>query len=64
VVQDKGNWITYEDLTLNDADFAEVGATLPGELLSVDTVAEKPVMVFAMRSAVDHARRALTEIRR
>ncbi|MET8643971.1 AAC(3) family N-acetyltransferase [Streptomyces sp. NPDC004675] len=64
VVQDEGHWITYEDLTLNDADFAEVGATLPRGLLSVDTVAEKPVTVVGMRSAVDHAQRALTEIRR
>ncbi|MFC3576723.1 aminoglycoside N(3)-acetyltransferase [Streptomyces yaanensis] len=64
VVETKGNWITYEDLTLNDDDFAEVGAALPRELIAEGEVAEKPVMVFGMRAAVDHARRALTGIRR
>ncbi|MGW9022664.1 AAC(3) family N-acetyltransferase [Streptomyces sp. NPDC055722] len=64
VVETKGNWITYEDLTLDDSDFPEVGAALPRELITVHDVAAKPAMLFGMRAAVDYARRALAEIRR
>jgi aminoglycoside 3-N-acetyltransferase len=64
VVETKGNWITYEDLTLDHGDFAGIGETLPRGLLSVDEVADRPVTLIGLRAAVDHACRKMTGIRR
>ncbi|MEU6216496.1 AAC(3) family N-acetyltransferase [Streptomyces sp. NPDC047022] len=59
-----GNWITYEDLALDDSDFTEIGASFPPGLLTAADVAGRPATLFGLRAAVDHARRTMTEIRR
>jgi len=63
VVGDKGNWFTYEDLALDDGDFAEAGARLPDELLVRREWAGKPVSLFDMRAAVDDVRDQLSRYR-
>lgn len=63
VVGGKGNWITYEDLTLYDGDFAEAGARLPDELLVRREWSGKPVTLFGMRAAVDDVRDQLSRYR-
>lgn len=56
VGQDKGNWVTYRDRSLNDSDFGEIGARLPRHLLTEAQWAAKRVVLCAMRDVVDHAR--------
>ncbi|MEU0024487.1 AAC(3) family N-acetyltransferase [Streptomyces sp. NPDC006335] len=63
VVGDKGNWFTYEDLTLDDGDFAEAGARLPDELLVRREWSGRPVTLFGMRAAVDDVRDQLSRSR-
>lgn len=63
VVDDTGNWFTYEDLALHDGDFAEAGARLPEELLVRRRWARKPVTLFDMRAAVDDVRDQLSRYR-
>ncbi|MFF7638925.1 AAC(3) family N-acetyltransferase [Streptomyces canus] len=63
VVGDKGNWFTYEDLTLYDGDFAEAGARLPDELLVRREWSGKPVTLFGMRAAVDDVSDQLSRYR-
>ncbi|MEU8586865.1 AAC(3) family N-acetyltransferase [Streptomyces sp. NPDC048664] len=64
VVGTAGNWVTYEDLALDDGDFAEIGAALPPERLATAELAGRPVTLVGLRDAVDHARDAMTGIRR
>ncbi|MBA2805945.1 AAC(3) family N-acetyltransferase [Streptomyces sp. KM273126] len=64
VVEEKGNWISYEDLVLDDGDFGAVGAALDRELLTVREAAGRSVTLVGLRAAVDHARMTLTEYRR
>ncbi|MEV7070514.1 AAC(3) family N-acetyltransferase [Streptomyces sp. NPDC093990] len=63
VLGDKGNWVTYEDLTLDDGDFAEAGARLPDELLTRRKWSGRPVTLFGMRAAVDDVRDQLSRSR-
>ncbi|MGI5454555.1 aminoglycoside N(3)-acetyltransferase [Streptomyces sp. CA-249302] len=55
VVGEPGHWISYEDIALDDHDFAAVGAGLPREQLAEREVTGRAVRLFAMRAAVDHA---------
>lgn len=55
VVEEKGNWTSYEDLALNDGDFAAIGALLPRDLLSERAFSGKTAVLFAMRDVVDAA---------
>ncbi|WP_338898426.1 AAC(3) family N-acetyltransferase [Streptomyces sp. TG1A-60] len=63
VVEDKGNWIEYEDLSLFDGDFAAIGARLPQGLRAEGEFAGKPMFLFEMRDAVDTARRLMSGYR-
>ncbi|MBO1335095.1 aminoglycoside N(3)-acetyltransferase [Streptomyces sp. VRA16 Mangrove soil] len=58
-----GNWIAYEDLELDDSDFDRVGAGLAGDLVREGTLHGRSVRLFALRDAVEHARRNLAELR-
>ncbi|MFI6931716.1 AAC(3) family N-acetyltransferase [Streptomyces sp. NPDC050287] len=60
VVGDRGNWIAYEDLALDDTDFAATGERLPRDLLVRGVWKEKSVTVFGMRAVVDDACRLLS----
>jgi aminoglycoside 3-N-acetyltransferase len=64
VVGEPGNWITYEDLALDDGDFAAIGARLPDGLRTVREWAGRSVVVLGMRGAVDGARAQMTSARR
>ncbi|WUU00176.1 AAC(3) family N-acetyltransferase [Streptomyces pseudovenezuelae] len=63
VVGHRGNWVTYEDLTLYDGDFAEAGGRLPDALLLRREWAGRPVTLFGMRAAVDDVRDQLSRSR-
>ncbi|HSY00333.1 MAG TPA: AAC(3) family N-acetyltransferase [Streptomyces sp.] len=63
VVEDKGNWIEYEDLSLQDSDFAAIGALLPHGLVTEREFAGKPTFLFGMRDAVDTARHLMSGYR-
>jgi len=64
VVERKGNWISYEDIELDDSDFAAVGAALPRGLVAESEMAGRPVALVSMRDAVDHARTYMAKYRR
>lgn len=55
VVSERGNWISYEDLVLDDSDFGLMGKRLPRELVVRREWAGKTVTLCAMRAVVDHA---------
>ncbi|MFF3375194.1 AAC(3) family N-acetyltransferase [Streptomyces sp. NPDC002680] len=55
VVGSTGNWISYEDLALDDSDFGVMGKRLPRELVVEREWAGKAVALFGMRAVVDHA---------
>ncbi|MFI1352660.1 AAC(3) family N-acetyltransferase [Streptomyces sp. NPDC020898] len=55
VVGERGNWISYEDLVLDDSDFGVLGERLPRELVVEREWAGKTVTLCAMRAIVDHA---------
>lgn len=55
VVEDKGNWTSYEDAALDDGDFAEIGQRLPSDLLTRREWSSRAVVLFRMRPAVDDA---------
>ncbi|CAL9645128.1 SPbeta prophage-derived aminoglycoside N(3')-acetyltransferase-like protein YokD [Streptomyces sp. enrichment culture] len=59
VVEEKGNWIEYEDAALDDSDFARVGQRLPSDLLVRREWSGRPVVQFRMRPVVDEAIRQL-----
>lgn len=59
-----GKWIRYRDIDLDDSDFADVGARLPGEMLQKYQLAGKQVVLFDMKDAVDRARDDLSGSRR
>lgn len=64
VVGDKGNWVPYRDLSLDDSDFGEIGARLPGVLLTAAEWASKPVVLCSMRDVVRHAKGQMSGYRR
>ncbi|MGW3650779.1 AAC(3) family N-acetyltransferase [Streptomyces sp. NPDC000878] len=55
VVGRTGNWISYEDLALDDSDFGVMGKRLPCELVVEREWAGKGVVLLGMRAVVDHA---------
>ncbi len=63
VVEDKGNWIEYPDLSLFDGDFAAIGARLPHALFTEREFAGKPTFLFEIRDAVDAARHLMSGYR-
>ncbi|MFM9589588.1 AAC(3) family N-acetyltransferase [Streptomyces scabiei] len=63
VVEDKGNWIEYRDLSLDDGDFGTIGARLPHALFTEREFAGKPTFAFGMRDAVDAAQHLMSGYR-
>ncbi|MET7472927.1 AAC(3) family N-acetyltransferase [Streptomyces sp. NPDC005648] len=63
VVQDKGNWVSYRDVSLDDSDFGAIGSRLPGEFLTVGDWASKTVVLCGMRDVVGHARGQMAKYR-
>ncbi|KFG08237.1 AAC(3) family N-acetyltransferase [Streptomyces scabiei] len=63
VVEDKGNWIEYRDLSLDDGDFGTIGARLPHVLFTEREFAGKPTFAFGMRDAVDTAQHLMSGYR-
>ncbi|MFE7763565.1 AAC(3) family N-acetyltransferase [Streptomyces sp. NPDC057438] len=63
VVEDKGNWIEYRDLSLYDGDFGVIGARLPHALFAEREFAGKPTFAFGMRDAVDTAQHLMSGYR-
>ncbi|MGQ4376193.1 AAC(3) family N-acetyltransferase [Streptomyces sp. SAS_267] len=55
VVGAKGRWKAYEDIALSDADFGDIGARLPRDLVTERRLAGRAVRLFGMREAVDLA---------
>jgi aminoglycoside 3-N-acetyltransferase len=64
VVGEAGNWVSYEDVALDDGDFEAIGSRLPRDLLVDGEWAGKPVVLLGMRAAVDHACEQMSEYRR
>ncbi|MET8636966.1 AAC(3) family N-acetyltransferase [Streptomyces sp. NPDC004096] len=63
VVGEPGNWVSYEDTSLNDSDFAALGAGLPPEVQAQGELAGRRVTLFDMRPAVDFACSRMSEYR-
>ncbi|MEU2621031.1 AAC(3) family N-acetyltransferase [Streptomyces sp. NPDC007157] len=64
VVGDKGNWVEYRDLTLDDSDFGEIGSRLPRRMLAEAEWASRAVVLCAMRDVVGHAKGQMSGYRR
>ncbi|OIJ66254.1 AAC(3) family N-acetyltransferase [Streptomyces mangrovisoli] len=64
VVGSAGNWISYEDLTLDDGDFAAIGARLPQALVTERKWAGGLVSLCRMREIVDDAKTQMSVYRR
>ncbi|SPF05276.1 SPBc2 prophage-derived aminoglycoside N(3')-acetyltransferase-like protein YokD [Streptomyces sp. MA5143a] len=64
VVEEKGNWIEYEDLDLYDGDFGEIGARVPRDLYEEGEWAGSRVVHIGVRDAVDAASRIMSGYRR
>ncbi|MFD3581684.1 aminoglycoside N(3)-acetyltransferase [Streptomyces sp. NPDC058683] len=64
VVDEKGNWVSYRDLALDDSDFGEIGSRLPRRLLAEAEWASKGVVLCSMRDLVGHARNQMSGYRR
>lgn len=59
-----GEWTAYEDVALDDSDFAEIGGTFPDSRVRRGLVGGASAMLFSIPEAVDHAREWMTENRR
>ncbi|WP_411106313.1 aminoglycoside N(3)-acetyltransferase [Streptomyces sp. cmx-4-9] len=59
-----GEWTAYEDVALDDSDFAEIGRTFPDERMRRGRVGGAAAMLFPIPDAVDHALEWMTENRR
>ncbi|MFD9354996.1 aminoglycoside N(3)-acetyltransferase [Streptomyces sp. NPDC060031] len=57
-------WTAYEDVALDDSDFAEIGMSFPESRVRRGRVGGVPAMLFSVPDAVDHAREWMTENRR
>ncbi|MFF4114388.1 aminoglycoside N(3)-acetyltransferase [Streptomyces sp. NPDC001714] len=64
VVGDKGNWVEYRDLALDDSDFGEIGARLPRRMLAESAWASRAVVLCGIRDVVDHAKGQMSRYRR
>lgn len=60
----EGAWTSYEDVRLNDGDFAEIGRAFPESRLRRGRVGGAPAVLFSIPDAVDHALGWMTENRR
>ncbi|MFE7181685.1 aminoglycoside N(3)-acetyltransferase [Streptomyces erythrochromogenes] len=59
----EGEWTAYEDVTLDDGDFAEIGRAFPDSRVRRGRVAGASTMLFSVPEAVDHALEWMTENR-
>ncbi|MGW6706602.1 aminoglycoside N(3)-acetyltransferase [Streptomyces sp. NPDC054956] len=57
-------WTAYEDVALDDSDFAEIGRSFPDDRVHRGWVGRAPAMLFSLPDAVDHALEWMTENRR
>ncbi|WUH78613.1 AAC(3) family N-acetyltransferase [Streptomyces sp. NBC_00435] len=57
-------WTAYEDIALDDSDFAEIGRSFPQERVRRGRIGGASTMLFALPHAVDHALEWMTENRR
>ncbi|MEV7418635.1 AAC(3) family N-acetyltransferase [Streptomyces sp. NPDC089919] len=60
----KAQWIGYDDVALDDSDFAEIGRSFPVSSMSRGQVGGAAAMMFPIGEAVDHALSWMTENRR
>lgn len=60
----EGAWTAYEDVALDDGDFAEIGRTFPDSRVRRGRVGGAATMLFSLPDAVDHALEWMTENRR
>ena len=64
VVGEKGNWVEYRDLELDDTDFGVIGSRLPRRLLAETEWASGTVVLCGMRDVVGDAKRQMSRYRR
>ncbi|MFJ6796345.1 aminoglycoside N(3)-acetyltransferase [Streptomyces sp. NPDC091268] len=57
-------WTAYEDVALDDSDFAEIGTSFPDSRVRRGRVGGVSAMLFSIPDAVDHALEWMTENRR
>ncbi|CAM5386334.1 AAC(3) family N-acetyltransferase [Streptomyces avidinii] len=57
-------WTAYEDIALDDSDFAEIGRSFPEDRVHRGRVSGASAMLFSLPDAVDHALKWMTENRR
>lgn len=57
-------WTAYEDIALDDSDFAEIGRSFPEDRVHRGRVSRASAMLFSLPDAVDHALKWMTENRR
>ncbi|MER5763050.1 AAC(3) family N-acetyltransferase [Streptomyces sp. NPDC002082] len=57
-------WTAYEDIALDDSDFAEIGRAFPEDRIRRGRIGGASTMLFALPHAVDHALEWMTENRR
>ncbi|MEU9374944.1 AAC(3) family N-acetyltransferase [Streptomyces sp. NPDC048255] len=62
--QQGGEWTAYEDVALDDSDFAEIGRSFPDSRVRRGRVGGAAAMLFSIPDAVDHALDWMTENRR
>lgn len=60
----EGEWTTYQDVALDDSDFAEIGGAFPDSRVRRGRVGGASAMLFSLPDAVDHALEWMTENRR
>lgn len=58
-----GSWIAYQDVVLDDSDFAAIGSRLPEDLVTRRVLHGRSVSLLALRDAVDHACREMVKHR-
>ncbi|MEU6760586.1 AAC(3) family N-acetyltransferase [Streptomyces sp. NPDC046685] len=57
-------WTAYEDVALDDGDFAEIGRAFPDSGVRRGRLGDASAMLFSIPDAVDHALEWMTENRR
>ncbi|MFD3540338.1 aminoglycoside N(3)-acetyltransferase [Streptomyces sp. NPDC058662] len=62
--QPGGEWTAYEDVALDDSDFAEIGGAFPDSRVRRGRVGGASALLFSIPDAVDHALEWMTENRR
>ncbi|MFJ3839901.1 aminoglycoside N(3)-acetyltransferase [Streptomyces sp. NPDC090054] len=62
--QQGGEWTAFEDVALDDSDFAVIGSAFPDSRVRRGRVGGAPAMLFSIPDAVDHAMDWMTENRR